>query len=343
MKVFLTGGTGFVGANTVVALLAAGHRPRLLIRNPLRLATTLGAVGVDTDALDVVIGDMTDEKAVTECAKGCDAAIHSAAVVGALDRRQAAKSVETNVRGTKLVIDAALDAGCQTVVHVSSIAAVFSPKVEVITSDLPTVSHAASPYTRSKAICEDYARAKQAEGKPVVIVSPGGVVGPPLGELFGEAAEGFASMLKGGFLPFIEGAISFIDARDLAQILIGAMQPGMGGNRFIAGGPLVTLPEIAQMVRTLTGRRFPAYRTPGSIFRGFGHLVDGVRHVVPFESVYTAEAMTLLTLAKPTDDSAVNDLLGIHYRDPIESFEASLRGMYAAGRLTAKHVGTLAS
>jgi nucleoside-diphosphate-sugar epimerase len=285
---------------------------------------------------------MTDEAAVTECAKGCDTAIHSAAVVGALDRKQAKLSVETNIRGTKLVLDAALAAGCDSVVHVSSIAAVFTPKVDLITSDLPTAVNAASPYTRSKALSEDYARQLQADGKPVVIVSPGGVVGPPMGELFGEAAEGFASMLKGGFLPFIEGAISFIDVRDLAQVLIAAMQPGRGGARFIAGGPLVTLPEIAVMVRELTGRKFPAYKTPGSIFRGVGHLVDGIRRVVPFESVYTAEAMQLLTLAKPTDDSAVNDILGIHYRDPAESFEACLRGMYASGLLTEKQVGALA-
>jgi dihydroflavonol-4-reductase len=289
-----------------------------------------------------VVGDMTDEKAVTECAKGCDTAIHSAAVVGALDRKQAEKSVETNIRGTQLVLDAALAAGCDAVVHVSSIASVFDPKVAIITSDLPTVSDAASPYTRSKALAEDYARKLQADGQPVVIVSPGGVVGPPVGELYGEAAEGFASMLKGGFLPFIDGAINFIDVRDLAQVLISAMLPGMGGKRFIAGGPMVPLAQVATMVRELTGRKFPAYQLPGGLFRGLGHVVDGVRRVVPFESVYTAEAMELLTLAKPTDDSAVHDVLGVHYREPIEPFEASLRGMYAGGLLTAKHVGDLA-
>jgi nucleoside-diphosphate-sugar epimerase len=342
MKVFLTGGTGFVGAHTVAAILDAGHEPRLLVRNPARLAPTLGALGLDVDALDVVVGDMTDPAAVAEGAKGCDAAIHAAAVVGALDRKEAAGSVDINVRGAELVIDASLDAGCAAVVHVSSIAAVFTPSVPVISSDLPTATRAASPYTRSKALAEDVARARQAGGAPVVIVSPGGVVGPPVGELYGEAANGFESMLRTGFLPFAQGAISCVDGRDLAQVLLAAAKPSMAGKRFIAGGPLVTLLELAVMVRQLTGRRFPVLRVPGAVFRGLGHVVDAARHVVSFESVYTAEAMELLTLAKPTDDRDVHEVLGVTYRDPAESIEASLRGLYAGGRLTARQVGRLA-
>jgi dihydroflavonol-4-reductase len=70
--------------------------------------------------------------------------------------------------------------------------------------------------------------------------------------------------------------------------------------------------------------------------------VDVVRRVVPIETVFTAEAMELLTLAQPTDDSLVHDQLGISYRDPAESIEAMVRGLYRTGRLTAKQVGALA-
>ena len=62
MRVLVTGGTGYVGAFTVQALLAAGHAPRLLVRNPQRVAATVGAIGVDIDTLDVAHGDMTDKR-----------------------------------------------------------------------------------------------------------------------------------------------------------------------------------------------------------------------------------------------------------------------------------------
>jgi nucleoside-diphosphate-sugar epimerase len=343
MKVLVTGGTGFVGAHTVVALLAAGCEPRLLVRRPKRLATTLGAIGVDIDSLDVVPGDMTDRDAVRRATDGTDAVIHAAAVVAALDRRHASASVETNVRGTQTVVESALDAGCRSIIHVSSIAAVFSPAYDLIHADLPPVTGATNPYTKSKALAEEWVRGRQAAGDPIVIVYPGGVLGPPVGEVFGDAAEGFASMLRSGFLPLHDGGIGAIDARDLAQVLIAAMRPGLGGRRFMAGGNLVSLNRVAEIIRELTGRKFPVFGVPGGVFRGFGHALDAVRRVVPFESVYTGEAMGLLTQPRLTDDTAVHDELGVTYRDPAESIEASLRGMYAHGKLTAKQVGRLAN
>jgi nucleoside-diphosphate-sugar epimerase len=342
MKVLVTGGTGFVGAHTVVALLAAGHEPRLLVRRPKRLATTLGAIGVDIEALDVIAGDMTDRDAVRRATKGVDSVIHSAAVVAALNRKHASQSIETNVRGAQTVVESAVDEGCDSVVYVSSVAALFSPAHQLIHADLPPVTEATNPYTKSKALAEEWVRARQAAGDPIAIVYPGGVIGPPIGEVFGDAAEGFASMLRTGFLPLHDGGIGAIDARDLAEVLIAAALPGHAGRRYMAGGGLVTLTEVADIIRRLTGRKFPVFGVPGSVFRGFGHALDVVRHVVPFDSVYTGEAMSLLTQPRPTDDSAVHDELGVHYRDPAESMEASLRGMYAHGTLTAKQVGRLA-
>jgi dihydroflavonol-4-reductase len=343
VRVAVTGGTGYVGAYTVQALLAAGHLPRLLVRSREKLAATVGTLGIEADALDVVDGDMTDPDAVARVVEGCDAAIHGAAVVAALNRGDARRTIDTNVGGTRTVLDAALAAGCDPVVHVSSVAAVFQPSAPVITADLLPATDADSPYTRSKALAEELARARQAEGKPVVIVYPGGVTGPSVGGLYGDVAEGFVSMLKTGALVTGAGGIAVIDVRDLGQVIVATLTPGLGPRRFIAGGQFVPLPEIATVIRQVTGRRFPVLPTPGAVFRGLGHVTDAVRRVVPFDTVFTAEAMDLLTLARPTDDSAVHDQLGVRYRDPAETIEASLRDLYAGGALTARHVGVLAS
>jgi dihydroflavonol-4-reductase len=343
VKVLVTGGTGFVGSHAVAKLLADGHDVRLLVRRPIRLATTLGAVGIDIEALDVVVGDMVDPDAVARAVKGTDATIHSAAVVAALDRREAERALTVNLDGTRTVINAALDAGCDPVVHVSSIAALFTPGLPIIHTDLPPVVHATNPYTRSKALAEEFVRAKQAEGAPVVIVSPGGVCGPPIGEVIGDAAVGFESMLKMGCLVFADGGINVIDARDLAAVLEATLQPGLGPRRYIAGGNLVMLPEVAAVMRETTGRRIPVLPLPAGLFRGLGHLLDGIRRVVPFNTVFTAEAMQLLTRATLTDDAAVHDELGVSYRDAADTIGASIRGLYAGGRLADRYAGTMAS
>ncbi|MGN6472036.1 MAG: SDR family NAD(P)-dependent oxidoreductase [Mycobacteriales bacterium] len=342
MKVLVTGGTGYVGSYAVKALLDAGHDVRLLVRRPERIATTVGALGVDTSALDVVVGDMVDEGAVGRAVDGMDACVHAAAVVAALDRKEAEKTIHINVDGTRNVIDAAVAAGCDPVIHVSSIAAVFRPKVDVLTSDLPPVFDAANPYTRSKAMADQLARNRQAAGDPVVIVYPGGVCGPPVGELVGEAATGLASILRIGFLAVTSGGINVIDVRDLGAIFVAALEPGRGPRRYMAGGTLVELPGIVEALRQATGRRLVAPRAPGSVYRGLGRVTDGIRRVIPFDSVFTAEGMELLTLAKDTDDSAVHDDLGVIYRDPLETLAISLKGLYTTGMLTPRQAGALA-
>ena len=342
MRVAVTGGTGYVGAFTIRALIDAGHTPRLLVRNRDRLTGSVGALGVDVDSLDVVTGDMTDDGAVKELVAGCDAAIHAAAVVAALNRSDAQRTIDTNVNGTRTVVDAALAAGCDPVVHVSSVAALFRPAEPFVHADLPPATEARSPYTRSKALAEALVRERQARGAPVVVVYPGGITGPGTRDAYGEVAQGFVSMLKTGFLALDDGGIAIIDVRDVAAILVATLQPGLGPRRFVAGGGLVTLPEVGAIIRRLTGRRFPVLPTPGAVFRGLGHVTDAVRRVVPFDTVFTAEAMDLLTLARPTDDSAVHEQLGVRYRDPAETIEASLRALHAGGVLRAKHVGRLA-
>jgi nucleoside-diphosphate-sugar epimerase len=262
--------------------------------------------------------------------------------VAALNHADAQAAIDVNVRGTETVINAALAAGCDPVIHVSSIAAVFDPKAPVITSDLPPAIHAQSPYTRSKALAEAFARERQAAGAPVTIVYPGGVSGPAAGEVFGDVAEGFISMLQPGVVPLKDGAFTIIDVRDLAAAIVAAVTPKMGPRRFVVGGQLIDMPEIGRLLRTTTGRRMPVLPLPGLLFRGFGRAIDLLRRVVPFDTVYTAEAMDLLVLAQATDDSAVRDQLGITYRPPLETVEAMVRSLYGGGRLTAKQVGIIA-
>src|SRR5689334_15995187 len=78
MLVLVTGGTGFVGAHTVAALTAAGHRVRVLARAPERVAPALAPLSVPADAVEVAAGDVTDETAVDAAVRGVDGLVHAA-------------------------------------------------------------------------------------------------------------------------------------------------------------------------------------------------------------------------------------------------------------------------
>ena len=94
MRVMITGGTGFIGYHTAMALLQAGHRVRLLVRDKDKLRRLYGS-----DITDYVLGDVTDPAAVEKALAGCDAVVHTAALVS-IDQKDAERVMATNVRLT---------------------------------------------------------------------------------------------------------------------------------------------------------------------------------------------------------------------------------------------------
>ena len=334
----VTGGTGFVGAHTVKALVEAGHSVRLLVRTPAKIPSVLGPLGVERP--DHVVGEMTDPRAVEEAMEGCDAAVHCAAVI-ALDKRRAAEVLDANPRGAEVVLGTAVRLGLDPVVHVSSSSALFEPGLALLHADLPPTRWGGG-YGRSKARAEEVARRLQEEGAPVAITYPGAVLGPPAGSVIGESTQGVVLQLRPGFVPTGDGAWSVIDVRDLAAIHLALMEPGRGPRRFMCGGTYIRLDRQAEINAEVTGRRFPVAPMPGVFLRLLGSAMDRAMQIVPFESMMTAEAMTILTRWPPTDDRAVAEELGVHYRDPVETFTASVAAAYGAGRLTARQAGRVA-
>ena len=174
MRVLVTGATGFIGSHTAVALQDAGHEVRCLVRDPAKLARVFAEHG--RDAPESVTGDIGDAGRVKEALSGCDAVVHSAAVV-AMKASRAQEVLETNARGVENVVGGAVDAGLRKVVYVSSIGAMFVPDGPPLDEDAP-VQPAENAYARSKSEGEAFARRLQADGAPVCISYPTGVVGP---------------------------------------------------------------------------------------------------------------------------------------------------------------------
>jgi UDP-glucose 4-epimerase len=137
-------------------------------------------------------------------------------------------------------------------------------------------------------------------------------------------------------------AVSVIDVRDLGLVHAAVLQRGQGPRRYLCAGHFLTMTQLGELYRSLTGRRFPVVPVPGGLLRATGRVVDAVLRVVPVDSVLTAEAMSVLTQWAPTDDRAVLEELGVQLRPARETFADAIRGLHAAGRLTDRQVGRLA-
>ncbi len=327
MRVLVTGGTGFVGGWTAKVVADAGHSIRFLVRNPARLQTSVAKLGVDVS--DFAVGDITDRVSVRDALGGCDAVVHSAALV-ATDPRQTAEMLTTNMQGAQNVLGQSVELGLDPIVHVSSFTALFRPGLQMLTADLPVVG-GADGYGTSKAQVEIYARGLQDAGAPVNITYPGMVLGPPVGDQFGEAGEGVRAALQMHTIPGRSAAWLVVDVRDLAALHTALLEPGRGPRRYTAGGRRVPASELANMLGQVAGTAMVAVPIPDTALRVAGAVLDRAGRFLPFDTPFTSAGMQYYTQMPASDDSPSERELGITYRDPQETMADTFEALRTAG------------
>jgi dihydroflavonol-4-reductase len=176
MKVFCTGATGFVGAHTALALLAAGHETRLLVRDQEAARSWFEGRGRHIERFVTV--DIRDQTALEQAMAGCDAVLHAAAAVS-LDPRRAREMYDTNVCATKAVLGAASALGIGDLLYVSSVIALFHPGASRVDESTP-LADLSDAYSRSKRDSEAYVRGLQQQRVPVQVTYPAAVIVPEI-------------------------------------------------------------------------------------------------------------------------------------------------------------------
>jgi len=337
-RILVTGATGLVGAHVVAALCAdpARFRVRLLLRSPQKLPRALLPLGVDQDALEIVHGDITDAASVARAIAGCDAVVHAAGMYSA-DVTEYALMQQTNVDGTAVVLDGACSAGCDPVLHVSSYLALFPPRGSVQRAEDP-VTQPRSAYARTKAEAERIARAHQHNGAPVVTIYPGAIHGP-LDPTFGASPAYLADAIRKREMLVNAGGRGYADVRDLAALIVRALEPGLGPRRLMFGGNYVSDEQVHAWLCELVQQPIKARRIPGWLLRGMGRIGDLLRVITGREPQLTYEAACVVTRSVPCDDSAALALLGREPIDARRSLHDLLLWMHQAGHLNASEAG----
>jgi dihydroflavonol-4-reductase len=263
MKVFLTGGTGFIGGHVARALRDRGDDVRVLVRSSAK-AEPLVALGCES-----VIGDLSDTAAIASGVEGCDAVIHGAAVyeVG-IPASEHRAMYEANVLGTENVLRAALDAKTPKVVYVSTIAAYGNTHGEVVDESYEHPGREfTSYYEQTKVEAHRLARRMIAEeGLPCVIVQPGGVYGPDDHSAVGKQISDFV----GGrlpLLPFPDLGMNMVHIDDVAAGILLALDSGEPGQAYNLGGQITTMRELIGTVAEVTGRKPPRGTMPTGLLK----------------------------------------------------------------------------
>src|SRR6516162_3932581 len=251
----ITGASGFVGSAIGQVFREAGHKVRALVRASSR-RTNINPV----DA--VVVGDIRNRDAIAAAVKGARYIVHAAADYR-LWARAPAEIINTNVEGTRIVMQEALRAGVERIVYTSSVATID------LTAGAPSdESHplaedrAIGAYKKSKVIAERMVEDMvQTAGLPAVIVNPSTPIGPrdvkptPTGRIIVEAAR--------GHMPgFVDTGLNLVHVDDVATGHLAALSKGRIGERYILGGENVQLRDMLAEIARIIERPPPKLRFP---------------------------------------------------------------------------------
>lgn len=257
-KIAVTGATGFLGSHLCERLLRDGYPVSILARDPQKARALEGRVA------NTVIGDITDPGALAELVSGAEIVVHLVS-----NFRTASgppeSYVQTNLRGTENVLEAARAAGVRRLVHCSTIG--VHGHVRSTPADEQSPYHPGDLYQQTKMEAELACRREMDKGgMEIVIVRPCSMYGP--GDL--RMLKMFRMLAKRRFF-LIGPCRENFHAVYIDDIVEGFMRaittPGIAGETFIIGGPrYLPLGEYIETAARAVGAPPPRVRFPYSLF-----------------------------------------------------------------------------
>lgn len=320
----VTGATGFLGKHLVELLLAQNEPLRLLCR---------GASPWDSrPGVEIVRGDITDERAVSAAVEGSRRIFHLAGVVSR-DPKEAPKLYQVHVEGTRHLCEAALRHNAARIVAVSS-------SGTIAVSKDPAVHHERSPFQKeltknwayyaSKIEAEELLLEYHHTRKlPVVIVNPALILGP--GDDRNSSTGDLVALLQGQFLTYPTGGMSFIDVRDAAAATLAAMERGRVGERYLLGGANMTFKKLIQDACRIANRPTPWFTSSARVSLACAPLLRRLMPLIGRKFDIDDETIELSGHFWYVDAGKAARELGLQTRDPLETLRDTIADIRARG------------
>jgi dihydroflavonol-4-reductase len=306
----VTGATGLVGSHVARALVGRGDQVRVTVRGSSRKDNL-----ADLDAEQCVC-DVLDRRALRRALKGVDRVFHVAGLTSL--RAPRAKLVEVNVTGTRIVMEEAMRAGVERVVHTSSVAAV-GPAPRGSTADETQVFSAgrwAIPYVDAKREAEVEALRHAALGLGVVVVCPGHVFGR--GDVYRSSTDIVRRFLQRQIPAYVDGALNIVDVHDVAIGHLLADERGTVGERYILGNRNFTLDRLFADLGRLSGVEPPALKLPLPAALAFAAAAERLPGTAPITAV-EARAASLWWAYRSTKAKRELGWKPAHHEDTLEA------------------------
>lgn len=337
--VLVTGGSGFLGAHCILALLNAGYRVRTTVRSAKREADVVAMLksgGAEPgDRLSFAVADLTSDTGWPQAVAGCDYVLHVASPFPPSVPKHEDDLIIPAREGALRVLRAARDAGVKRLVLTSSFAAIgygkMPPDGRPFTEESWTDPTAkVSAYVKSKTLAERAAWdfiAAEGGRLELAVVNPVGIFGPVLGSDHSTSTEFVQRMMNGAMPGLPRLSFGVVDARDVADLHVRAMtNPAAKGERFLAvSGDFMTVREIAQTLKTRLGDAAARVKTR--------ELPDWLVRIVGLFNPEAAQLVTELGKVKNATNAKAVRVLGWGPRSREDALAATGESLIRLGLL----------
>lgn len=300
-QVFVTGATGFLGTNLVLQLVDRGVEIHALHRE------TSNLVAFDGLPIHWHLGDVTDKESLAAaCLDGVDAFFHAAGDTNTWRLRNA-RQTRTNVEGTRIAVEVALEKAAARFVHTSSIAAYGIHDGEITEKSPRLGGEVPGNYYRTKYLSEEIVRdAVRERDLPAVILNPCQLVG----EWDRNNWSQMILMVKRNTLPGVPpGRGSFCDIAEVARAHVVAAEQGAVGEAYILSGASMTFVEFVRAIGAVVGVETAGSPVPAWVVKTLaraGELASFVTRRKP--SPTPEEALMVCDNLRASSEKARRDL-----------------------------------
>ena len=320
-RVFVTGGTGYLGGRLLQSLVSDGYEVRALLRKH---------PGLDPHPqVEVVAGDLSDYQRLASQMRGCDAVLHTAALVASWAPDES-EFYRVNVTGLRNILRACEIAGVATLVYTSSFFALGAAPLPGANEHAPLEGRKIHPYQHSKLEARREAVRALAAGFPIVVLYPGIIYGPgkrTRGNLVATLVEEFACGRTPGLLGDGGQVWSYAYIDDVARGHLLALSGSSKGGEYVLGGENVSLGGFFAVLSSLTGKRAPRLRIPlaaGMAAAGLQVIADRLRSRVPS---MTPSSVRMMYESWACDSTRAEEILGYRSRPLRDGLIETLKDM----------------
>ena len=256
--------------------------------------------------------DILDTVALSDAMKDIHTVIHTAAMVS-FNPRESKQLFNVNVRGTAHVVDACLLHGVKRLMHVSSVAALGIQKDSAKTDEAAkwVNNPLQSDYAESKYLAELEVARGYEEGLHTVIINPSVILAP--GNRNKSSAKLFDYVLREKSF-YIEGMMNYVDARDVAELIMRLYHTDHAGERYIASAGHIPIKTFFDDIATRLRKKAPSVSIPPAVAH-MAAVLEGVRSFITGkEPLFTKQMLRAGREQTVFENKKSIAELGIQYR-----------------------------